>query len=103
MQFTRCVRRLGATTLQRTLTTHFETIVTLPARLKFLAAANIGAYLVINLLMLVLSPVTRGLSQLGMTAIIVPPMVLAMVFLVMPIARRAAHDSSHAESTRAQA
>ncbi|MBX3134530.1 MAG: hypothetical protein KF689_14200 [Gemmatimonadaceae bacterium] len=75
----------------------------LPAQLKFLAAANIGAYLVINVLMLVLGPVTRGLSQFGMTAIIVPPMVLAMVFLVMPIARRAAQANSHAESTRAQA
>ena len=103
MQLTRCFRRLDASTLRRTLTLHYETTVTRSAQLKFLAAANIGAYLVINLLMFVLGPVTRGLSQLGMTAIVVPPMVLAMVFLVMPVARRLAQGSIQTERSRAQA
>lgn len=73
------------------------------AQLRFLGTATIGAYLVINALMLVLRPLTLGLPQLGMTAVIVPPMVLAMVFLVMPVARRAAQGSTSAAATRAQA
>jgi hypothetical protein len=47
--------------------------------------------------------VTRGFSQLGMTAIVVPPMVLAMVFFVMPVARRLAQGSIQTERIRAQA
>jgi antibiotic biosynthesis monooxygenase (ABM) superfamily enzyme len=77
--------------------------MTRSAQLKFLSAAILGAYLVINALMLALGPLTRGLPQLGMTAVIVPPMVLAMVYLVIPAARRASHGSTNAANTRAQA
>lgn len=72
-------------------------------RLRFLAATTVGAYLVINLLMVLLRPITRGLPQLGMTALIVPPMVLAMVYLVIPAARRVAQGASSAATTRAPA
>ncbi len=72
-------------------------------RLRFLAVTTVGAYVVINLLMVLLRPVTRGLPQLGMTALIVPPMVLAMVHLVIPLARRLAQGASSAATTRAQA
>lgn len=71
-------------------------------RLRFLSAAILGAYVVINLLMFVLGPLTRDWPQLGMTAVIVPPMVLAMVFLVIPIARRTTQGSTN-DNTRAQA
>ncbi len=71
-------------------------------RLRFLSTAILGAYVVINALMVLLRPLTRGLPQLGMTAIIVPPMVLAMVFLVIPVARRTVQGTANAASTRAQ-
>lgn len=64
------------------------------ARFRFLVAAMIGAYLVINLLMLALKPFVQGMHPFGSTAVLVPPMVLAMVYLVIPIAKRAA--SPHA-------
>jgi hypothetical protein len=59
------------------------------AKIRFLGAAMLGAYLVINVLMIALTPLTHGLAPLAMTAVIVPPMVLAMVYLVIPLAKRA--------------
>lgn len=59
-------------------------------RLRFLAILMLGAYLLINLILLVLSPWTAGWSTWSVTALAVPPMVLGMVYLVMPIARRQA-------------
>lgn len=59
------------------------------AQLRFLGATMLGAYAVLNLLMLALKPITRGMPPLASTALVVPPMVLAMVYLVIPIARRA--------------
>jgi hypothetical protein len=59
------------------------------ARLRFLGAAMLGAYLVINLLMLLLKPVVHGMHPFASTALLVPPMVLAMVYLVIPVAKRA--------------
>ena len=59
------------------------------ARMRFLAAAMIGAYVVINALLLALKPLTEGMRPLAFTAILVPPMVLAMVYVVIPLARRA--------------
>ena len=94
---------MRATSLQDTLTLNHEATVQRSAQLQFLAAAILGAYIVINLLMFVLGPITREFSQLGMTAVVVPPMVLAMVFLVIPVARRVTQNSSNAENTRAQA
>jgi hypothetical protein len=57
-------------------------------RLRFLATLMLGAYLLINLILTALAPVTTGWSTWSVTALAVPPMVLGMVYLVMPIARR---------------
>lgn len=59
------------------------------ARLRFLGATMVGAYAVLNILMLLLKPVTSGMPPLASTALLVPPMVLAMVYLVIPMAKRA--------------
>lgn len=59
------------------------------AKARFLGAAMVGAYAVINLLMLALKPFTHGMAPIGSTAILVPPMVLAMVYVVIPLAKRA--------------
>ncbi|MFN8666870.1 MAG: hypothetical protein U0164_06655 [Gemmatimonadaceae bacterium] len=58
-------------------------------QLRFLGATMIGAYAVLNILMLLLKPITRGMPPLASTALVVPPMVLAMVYLVIPVAKRA--------------
>lgn len=58
------------------------------ARLRFLGTLMLGAYLLINLILLALSPFTTGWPTWLVTALAVPPMVLGMVYLVMPIARR---------------
>ncbi|MGO4405799.1 hypothetical protein AB4Z10_16235 [Bosea sp. RAF48] len=60
----------------------------LAARLGFLAVATVGAYGAINLLLAFLAPLTQGWPTLGVTALAVPPMVLAMVYGVIPIAFR---------------
>lgn len=59
------------------------------AHLRFLGATMLGAYLVLNLLMLALRTITRGMPPLLSTALLVPPMVLAMVYVVIPVAKRA--------------
>ncbi len=59
------------------------------AKSRFLAAAMVGAYTVLNALLAVLAPLTEGWSTYGTTAIAVPPMVLAMVYVVIPLARKA--------------
>jgi hypothetical protein len=58
------------------------------ARLRFLGTLMLGAYLLINLILAALAPVTAGWSTWSVTALAVPPMVLGMVYLVIPIARR---------------
>lgn len=62
-------------------------ISSLLARLRFLGTLMLGAYLLINLILLALAPLTAGWSSWAVTALAVPPMVLGMVFLVMPVAR----------------
>ncbi len=57
-------------------------------RLRFLGTLMLGAYLLINLILAALAPVTAGWSTWSVTALAVPPMVLGMVYLVIPIARR---------------
>jgi antibiotic biosynthesis monooxygenase (ABM) superfamily enzyme len=57
-------------------------------QLRFLATLMLGAYLLINLLLLALSPFTTGWPTWSVTALVVPPMVLGMVYLVIPVARR---------------
>jgi hypothetical protein len=59
------------------------------AQLRFLAVLMFGAYVILNVLMIALKPVTHGMTPLVATAVLVPPMVLAMVYLVIPLARRA--------------
>lgn len=59
------------------------------ASIRFLGAVMIGAYLILNVLMLALKPVTQGMTPLLSTALLVPPMVLVMVYVVIPIAKRA--------------
>ena len=58
------------------------------ARLRFLAGAMLGAYLVLNLLLAVAVPLIGPMPLYCTTAITVPPMVLAMVYAVIPAARR---------------
>lgn len=60
-----------------------------PVPIRFLGTLMIGAYLVLNALMLALRPITHGMTPLLSTALLVPPMVIAMVYLVIPIAKRA--------------
>lgn len=57
------------------------------ARLRFLGTLMLGAYLLINLILTALAPITAGWSTWSVTALAVPPMVLGMLYLVMPIAR----------------
>lgn len=59
------------------------------ARFRFLAVAMLGAYAILNLLLALLSPVTSQWPTVAVTALAVPPMVLAMVYLIIPLARRA--------------
>lgn len=59
------------------------------AHLRFLGTLMLGAYLLINSLLLALTPLTTGWPIWSVTALAVPPMVLGMVYLVMPLARRA--------------
>ena len=56
-------------------------------RLRFLGTLMLGAYLLINLILTALSPLTTGWSTWSVTALAVPPMVLGMVYLVMPVAK----------------
>ena len=58
------------------------------ARLRFLGTLMLGAYLLINSILAMLAPLTSGWSTWSVTALAVPPMVLGMVYLVIPIARR---------------
>lgn len=58
------------------------------ARLRFLLLAMLGAYTVLNLLLLLLAPLTVHWPTYAVTALAVPPMVLAMVHAVIPLARR---------------
>ncbi len=58
------------------------------ARCRFFATAMIGAYLIINALLALLGPWTAEWPIAGTTALLVPPMVLAMIHVVIPLAKR---------------
>lgn len=58
------------------------------AHMRFLATLMVGAYILINILLACLAPITDGWPVWATTALAVPPMVLGMVHLVIPIARR---------------
>ena len=61
----------------------------IPATWRFLAVAMTGAYLILNALLFMVAPLTAHWPIYGTTALTVPPMVLAMVHIVIPLARRA--------------
>jgi antibiotic biosynthesis monooxygenase (ABM) superfamily enzyme len=58
------------------------------ARCRFLALAIVGGYIVLNSLLAVCAPVIAHWPMYGITAVTVPPMVLTMIYLVIPLARR---------------
>ena len=58
------------------------------ARCRFLGILIVGAYALINIILVALGPLTAGWPTWAVTALAVPPMVLAMVHVVIPIARR---------------
>lgn len=58
------------------------------AHLRFLAILMVGAYGLINLLLEGLAPLTIGWTHWATTLLAVPVMVIGMVHVVLPIARR---------------
>ncbi|HEX6958127.1 MAG TPA: hypothetical protein VF194_09090 [Ferrovibrio sp.] len=62
-------------------------LVSVWPRLRFLAILMAGAYGLINLILFITAPLTAGWPVPGVTALAVPPMVLGMVYLVIPLAR----------------
>jgi hypothetical protein len=58
------------------------------APLRFTATTIVGAYAVINRLLALVTPLTPGWPLPALTAVVVPPMVLAMIHLVIPLARK---------------
>lgn len=56
------------------------------SRVRFFAVAMVGAYVILNAMLAALSPLTTGWPAYAVTGIAVPPMVLAMVYAVIPIA-----------------
>jgi hypothetical protein len=58
------------------------------ARCRFLGILIVAAYTLINIILVALGPFTAGWPTWAVTALAVPPMVLAMVHVVIPIARR---------------
>jgi hypothetical protein len=63
-------------------------LAALLARARFFAIAMLGAYLLINLILALAAPIIHDWPLYGATAIAVPPMVIAMVQFVIPLARR---------------
>lgn len=58
------------------------------ARCRFLAILTVTAYALINIILAALGPLISGWPMWAVTAVAVPPMVLAMVYVVIPMARR---------------
>lgn len=58
------------------------------AHLRFLGLMMVGAYALINTILALLSPLTAGWPIWASTLLAVPPMVMGMVHLVLPLARR---------------
>lgn len=58
------------------------------AHIRFLLTLMMGAYLLINGILALLAPVTADWPIWAVTALAVPPMVIGMVHLVIPFARR---------------
>ncbi|MFG1402182.1 hypothetical protein [Xanthobacter sediminis] len=64
-------------------------MIHLPAwsHLRFLGLMMAGAYVLINVILVLLSPVTAGWPVWATTLCAVPPMVVGMVHVVLPLAR----------------
>jgi hypothetical protein len=62
--------------------------LSLIAQCRFLGSAIIGAYVVLNTLLAASAPVVAHWPMYGVTALTVPPTVLAMIYVVIPLARR---------------
>ena len=60
------------------------------SRLRLALCLMIGAYPLVTLLLDVLAPLYAGWPLMARTALVVPPMVLGMVFGVMPLVHRLA-------------
>lgn len=58
------------------------------AHIRFLFTLMVGAYLLINGILALIAPLTTGWPIWAVTALAVPPMVIGMVHLVIPFARR---------------
>ncbi|MCZ0734126.1 hypothetical protein [Phreatobacter sp. AB_2022a] len=58
------------------------------AHIRFLLTLMAGAYLLINGILALIAPLTTGWPIWAVTALAVPPMVVGMVHLVIPFARR---------------
>jgi len=56
---------------------------------RFIAVATVGAYISINALLALVLPFTHGWPIYAVTAVVVPPMTIAMIYVVIPLARRA--------------
>lgn len=63
-------------------------ILAVLAHLRFLGLMMVGAYGLINAILTLLSPLTTGWPVWATTLLAVPPMVVGMVHLVLPVARR---------------
>lgn len=59
------------------------------AQLAFYVISAAGAYVALNLLLLLVQPFVSGWPVIATTAITVPPMVVAMIHAVVPVAARA--------------
>jgi len=69
---------------------------------RFLITAIVGGYMLVNLLNLLLFHITEGLGQAGATAVVVPPMVTAMIYGIVPTARRLSRNRRASPSAASQ-
>lgn len=58
------------------------------AQLVFYAINAVGAYVALNLLLMLVRPIVYGWPITATTAITVPPMVIAMIHGIAPLAAR---------------
>ncbi|MGV1759109.1 hypothetical protein ACQZ6F_22540 [Rhizobium sp. A22-96] len=70
---------------------------------RFLITAIAGGYMLVNALNLLLFHVTEGLGQAGATAVVVPPMVTAMIYGIVPTARKLSRNRRESPSAASEA
>ena len=64
------------------------TIRTTFAHIRFLGLVMLGAYILINAILEITAPFTNGWAIWELTLVAVPPMVLGMVYGIVPMAKR---------------